>query len=985
MFRLPLPMSAVWVRFLLLSLGPSGILAQPPECPAHVLLALDTSESVALRVMPYGHLVEKSKSFAAKFIETLRNRTYPCDRILTWSVGTLQYSDEVHVISELAALPKHRSQLLSHLATTTYIGRGTNTDCALSTASQQLMLSRDEGQSGQFLVVVTDGHPLDGYQEPCGGLDHAATMAKDQGIKLFAVAISPDHQEQRLSAIVSGPRYRSNFTATSSKESENVKTIEEIVDIIVREADLIHEIRCCSFECEPPRGETGIRGGIGEPGIDGKRGPLGVSGVMGQKGIPGEDGPQGSQGEKGRKGDAGTEGLDGMKGDAGFPGLPGCNGVDGVPGGTGKRGVKGDPGPPGEKGNKGEPGVEGIRGPIGSPGPPGMKGNEGLQGHNGTKGDEGEEGDIGLPGDTGPNGTKGEQWGRGVPGIRGESGDKGEEGPLGPNGHHGLPGSIGQLGQPGIEGVKGFKGEDGPQGDEGPKGLQGPVGDLGQKGPPGDIGENGTAAVGLMGPAGFPGLKGFIGHQGDVGDPGDEGDPGEESGQQGMMGPMGYPGPEGPLLNRGCLSCVRTPIEECKCGPVELVFVLDSSESIGLESFSLSKEFIIHTLNRVVANGNVKPENEGSHITVVQYSHGKMQELVSSNKSSIQSFNDLKREIKSLRWMAGGTFTGEALEVTRRRLSDSALASRAAVVLTDGNSDTLRDPTPLNSLCQLPGMRVSAVGIGSFFKHAWNEEGLKELSCDADGAPGVVLTTNDHAGLVDDDLLARVVDFACRDKKCPDFKCSSFKGPTDLLMLLDGSSRVGHKNFQNTKVAAKHIADLLLSTGNVTRVSVAQYSGSGPEQVDVAFSGEHEVVETGLREIQYSGDPAPVDLAATMSFAQKYLKETVRDETRQQALVFTDGCTEGGEDGNKRLSEQAAEMLKTGMLIFAVAVGEGLSQDGLLRLVSGQNESTVLGSTIRTEDRIITVSGYATLKLDITCRKIARTISTQQPRVGGQE
>ncbi|XP_061410451.1 collagen alpha-1(VI) chain-like isoform X1 [Lethenteron reissneri] len=437
------------------------------------------------------------------------------------------------------------------------------------------------------------------------------------------------------------------------------------------------------------------------------------------------------------------------------------------------------------------------------------------------------------------------------------------------------------------------------------------------------------------------------------------------------------------------MSCVRMPIEECKCGPVELVFVLDSSESIGLESFSLSKEFIIHTLNRVVANGNVKPENEGSHITVVQYSHGKMQELVSSNKSSIQSFNDLKREIKSLRWMAGGTFTGEALEVTRRRLSDSALASRAAVVLTDGNSDTLRDPTPLNSLCQLPGMRVSAVGIGSFFKHAWNEEGLKELSCDADGAPGVVLTTSDHAGLVDDDLLARVVDFACRDKKCPDFKCSieGFKGPTDLLMLLDGSSRVGPKNFQNTKVAAKHIADLLLSsrTGNVTRVSVAQYSGSGPEQVDVAFSGEQEVVENGLREIQYSGDPAPVDLAATMSFAQKYLKETVRDETRQQALVFTDGCTEGGEDGNKRLSEQAAEMLKTGMLIFAVAVGEGLSQDGLLRLVSGQNESTILGSTIRTEDRIITVSGYATLKLDITCRKIARTISTQQPRVGGQE
>lgn len=44
------------------------------------------------------------------------------------------------------------------------------------------------------MIVVTDGHPIEGYKEPCGGLESAATDAKNQGIKIFPVAISPDEQ-----------------------------------------------------------------------------------------------------------------------------------------------------------------------------------------------------------------------------------------------------------------------------------------------------------------------------------------------------------------------------------------------------------------------------------------------------------------------------------------------------------------------------------------------------------------------------------------------------------------------------------------------------------------------------------------------------------------------------------------------------------------------------------------------------------------------
>lgn len=43
------------------------------------------------------------------------------------------------------------------------------------------------------MIVVTDGHPLEGYKEPCGGLEDAVNEAKHLGIKVFSVAITPDH------------------------------------------------------------------------------------------------------------------------------------------------------------------------------------------------------------------------------------------------------------------------------------------------------------------------------------------------------------------------------------------------------------------------------------------------------------------------------------------------------------------------------------------------------------------------------------------------------------------------------------------------------------------------------------------------------------------------------------------------------------------------------------------------------------------------
>ncbi|KAJ8245013.1 hypothetical protein COCON_G00236430 [Conger conger] len=73
-----------------------------------------------------------------------------------------------------------------------YIGKGTYTDCAIKRGIAELLVGGSYYNENKYIVVVTDGHPITGYKEPCGGLQEAANEARQHGIKVFSVAITPD-------------------------------------------------------------------------------------------------------------------------------------------------------------------------------------------------------------------------------------------------------------------------------------------------------------------------------------------------------------------------------------------------------------------------------------------------------------------------------------------------------------------------------------------------------------------------------------------------------------------------------------------------------------------------------------------------------------------------------------------------------------------------------------------------------------------------
>ncbi|KAG7469651.1 hypothetical protein MATL_G00131120 [Megalops atlanticus] len=455
------------------------------------------------------------------------------------------------------------------------------------------------------------------------------------------------------------------------------------------------------------QGEKGDQGPVGPPGARGPPG-VGLIGPKGNQGFPGEPGPQGERGvgEPGPKGDPGAEGSPGLPGIPGEDGSVGPKGETGLPGPRGPEGAPGK-GVPGEKGDRGDRGPRGLAGSVGPMGPTGSKGEPGSNGPLGAPGPPG-RGIPGAKGDPGPVGPAGPVGEPGI-GIAGPKGERGLPGPIGPPGvkGDGFPGAPGPPGLPGLPGELGpeGKGLPGPKGDRGATGIpgppgppgigqMGPKGSTGQTGPPGPPGSPGEGIQGQKGESGFQGLQGprgppgegLPGEKGERGLPGDRGRKGEkgELGEPGAMGPMGRLGQKGePGLTREEVIKIIRAI--CGCGvkcresPLELVFVIDSSESVGPENFNMVKDFVNTLIDRVSVS------REATRIGVVLYSHINM---VVSSLHQQSSRDDIKAAVRRMPYLGEGTFTGSAIQLANRIFQAARPGVRKVeIVITDGQAD----------------------------------------------------------------------------------------------------------------------------------------------------------------------------------------------------------------------------------------------------------------------------------------------------------
>nr|XP_046177015.1 collagen alpha-1(VI) chain-like isoform X1 [Oncorhynchus gorbuscha] len=979
------------------------------ECPVDLFFVLDTSESVALRAKPPNFYIDQIKSFTERFIMELKEMRHPCDRSLTWNSGALHYSDEIILVRQLSDIATERQALISDIKGISYIGKGTHTDCAIKRGIAELLIGGSHYQENKYIVVVTDGHPLTGYKEPCGGLQEAANEARQHGVKVFSVAISPDQEDTRLSVIATDQNYRQNFTAADNSRSTQLQTIRSIIDMITNETKDV----CCSFDCNAkggpkgPVGDLGSKGETGRQGMPGEKGdigvegnlgdpgPVGYRGMKGDRGGIGNKGERGHKGYKGDKGQQGTDGVDGRKGDPGFPGLAGCKGSPGPDGSQGDGGPKGDPGPYGTKGAKGDQGKNGEPGRPGNYGPPGTKGTLGPKGANGDKGqrgDDGAPGPDGLRGDKGTPGEKGEQGTRGNRGPRGDLGDPGPRGDQGREGSSGANGEPGDIGRAGSPGYRGDEGAPGPEGPKGPRGIKGAPGDRGQIGARGEDGAPGNGTEGCHGFQGYPGPRGGTGEPGGKGTPGPKGDDGEpgdagldnnspglpgNKGGKGHRGPEGNPGPVGPPGPAGADECEILDIImklcsccECKCGPLDLAFIVDSSESIGSTNFALAKDFIITVIDRLIKDQQVHFGFNESRVGVVQYSGDGAQEAVRLGDPNINTLTELKQAVRDLRWLAEATYTGEALQFSLTNMIDRLQQeNRVVLVLTDGRSDITRDKTPLNTLCG-KGIKVGGLGVKDYSGRQPNHEQLSAVVCTSDPKPGFSFVLENFAELLDDSFLQNLTTRICEDKKCPNYKCPiSFSGDTDIVLMMDSSASVGQRNFDSSKTFVKRLAERFLSAERsgraAVRVAVGQYSRE--RRMEAELTSNLTLLTSKIEAATFQNDGT--DVTKAMAFAMEQFKTSGGGNRKRKLVLFSDGRSQGVTEA--MLEKRVRLVSEGGVELYVITVGNQVSEANLRSLVSRGRSYDVTYA----QRHLFRVPDYPSLLRGVFYQTVSRRVS----------
>uniref|UniRef100_A0A3Q1C653 VWFA domain-containing protein n=1 Tax=Amphiprion ocellaris TaxID=80972 RepID=A0A3Q1C653_AMPOC len=152
-------------------------------------------------------------------------------------------------------------------------------------------------------------------------------------------------------------------------------------------------------------------------------------------------------------------------------------------------------------------------------------------------------------------------------------------------------------------------------------------------------------------------------------------------------------------------SCVPGPEQKCKSGPVDLVFLIDSSRSVRPHEFETMRKFMIDILNTLDIGLNA------TRVGVVQYSSQVRSEFTLKAHAKLEN---MVKGINQIIPLAQGTMTGLAIkyvmnEAFTAEAGDRPKVPNVAVIVTDGRpQDRVAE---VAAEAREKGIEIYAVGV----------------------------------------------------------------------------------------------------------------------------------------------------------------------------------------------------------------------------------------------------------------------------------
>uniref|UniRef100_A0A8C4SZ07 VWFA domain-containing protein n=1 Tax=Erpetoichthys calabaricus TaxID=27687 RepID=A0A8C4SZ07_ERPCA len=401
------------------------------------------------------------------------------------------------------------------------------------------------------------------------------------------------------------------------------------------------------------------------------------------------------------------------------------------------------------------------------------------------------------------------------------------------------------------------------------------------------------------------------------------------------------------------LSLLFVSLLECsRLGMADVMFVVDSSGSIGDANYLLMKNFMISLVNHSdIGRDKVQ-------IGAMIYSAEPEKGFLLNDHLSKSSVTNA---ILSLRYMADTTYTAKALNFSKGFLEESFGGRRnqnvkqLLITITDGESHDREKLEDTAKYIRDQGIDTYAVGIkeakieelriiggkaenwfyvDNFDKLEDLQQKFSEIVCSNTPTSELfsfrssfTLSIHLHFETLNiEDLFGRLHDFLFFA-----FFLSACKTEVDIVFLLDGSGSIVETDFKRMQTFTKDILENFLSESN--QVGVAQFSSFYSEEFPLTFL-KSRAAFAKIDSIHKHGGGTEIG-KALRSIKPLFTNEkgSRKNKGVQQILiVITDG------DSQDSVEEPARDLRNDN--IFVYAIGIGAVKQKQLDLISSTPETT---------------------------------------------
>ncbi|XP_033728140.1 collagen alpha-3(VI) chain-like [Pecten maximus] len=372
----------------------------------------------------------------------------------------------------------------------------------------------------------------------------------------------------------------------------------------------------------------------------------------------------------------------------------------------------------------------------------------------------------------------------------------------------------------------------------------------------------------------------------------------------------------------------------CFAPEADIVFLMDSSNSLGPENWEKEKQFVMDLID----NLNVGPND--MQVSVVTFESNP---TVQFYLNDYQNKYDAIAAISNITFNTGNTLTGKALEFVNdfvfvENAGDRPNANNILVVLTDGKSIDTNETLEQAASLKNDSVKIFAIGVGL------DDNGKSELESIATDQ-NHVFQTSDFFTLSSLQSEIELTEIDCNSTTLPPITTIPTTTPTttptpdcdqrraDIIFVLDSSNSEGLVNFNRQLDFVKNFVKLVKIGPNNVQIGVVTFESEEHNEFDLNEHLNSKDLISAIDGITYK--PGNTFTGKALALVNNHSLTAAagnRPNANDIVIVMTDGQST---DRNETLEEAA--MLKSSypdLDTFAIGIGAGVDNEELAAIAS---------------------------------------------------